>query len=129
MLGGLKIKVLMYNAPSGTFTISLKSGATTLHSEDFTSASIKTDLSTSNNYAWIWKAFQFTNPIPLASGVYTLELSSSGYTFSDSSYLGWISDYESDYQRQTDTPSNDGENPQAFQLFEYRDNKLWENVF
>ena len=42
-LAGIKVKVLMYNSPTGTFTVTLKdNGGTSLVSDTFTSAEIKT---------------------------------------------------------------------------------------
>lgn len=89
---GIKIKLLMYNAPSGTFTLSIKDGATTLVSAEFTSADIKTDLETSDNYCWLYKALNIA--APLKAGSYNLVLSSSGYTYSENSFIGWIKSHE-----------------------------------
>jgi hypothetical protein len=99
-IAGVKIKLLMYNAPTGTFTLSLKSGATTLASDTFNSAEIKTDLSTANNYAHIYKALTFN--LPLKKGAYDLVLSSSGYTFSTSSFLGWCKSFENVFNEEVD---------------------------
>jgi len=91
-VAGVKIKLLMYNTPSGTFTLSIKQGATTLSTATFTSADIKTDLSTTDNYAYLYKALNFS--LPLKKGSYDMVLSSSGYTYSESSFLGWIKSHE-----------------------------------
>ena len=99
-IAGLKIKLIMYNAPSGTFTLSIKSGATTLASTDFTSADIKTDLSTADNYAHIYKALTFS--LPLKKGAYDLVLSSSGYTYSATSFLGWCKSFENVFNQEVD---------------------------
>lgn len=119
-LGGIKIKLFMYNSPSGTFTLSLKSGANTLWSDTFDSAELKSDMSTSDDYIYMWKGFQFSNPVIVKNGSYDLELSSSGYTYSTGSFIGWIKDYESIYNETTTTPANDFENPYTFRLYEYR---------
>lgn len=120
-LAGLKAKLYMHNAPAGTFTLALKSGGNTLWSDTFTSAELQSDLSTANNYLWIWKAFTFSTPIIIKSGTYTLELSSSGYTYAYSSFMGWIKDYESIFHELEDTPVQDGiDNPHSFRLFEYK---------
>jgi len=91
-IAGVKIKLLMYNTPSGTFTLSIKQGATTLSTATFTSADIKTDLSTTDDYAYLYKALNFS--LPLKKGSYDLVLSSSGYTYDASSFLGWIKSHE-----------------------------------
>lgn len=111
--------IYMHNSPSGTFTLSLKEGAATLASVDFTSAEIKTNLSTSDNYAYLWKTLQFSDPVFVSKGSYSLVLSSSGYSFSESSYLGWIKEHENIFN---DTASLSGvsfmDYPLSYQLFE-----------
>ena len=119
-IGAVRPLIYMHNAPSGTFTISIKSGANTLVSKSFTSSDIKSDLSSSDNYAWIWKALSFDNVIQLSNGSYTLELSSSGYSYSSSSYLGWIKEHENQFNETLGTPLSAFDNPYSFQLFEHR---------
>jgi len=111
-------KLLMYNAPSGTFTLSVKDGATTLASKSFTSADIKTDLSTASNYAWLWKVLNFTENVALKAKTYTLELSSSGYTYNSSSWLGWVKDHESIFNDREDAFVTAHENPLSFRIYE-----------
>lgn len=119
-IGGVRPLLLMYNAPSGTFTMKIKSGANTLASKSFTSADIKSDLITSDNYAWLWKGLLFDTPIPLKAGSYSLELSSSGYSYSASSFIGWVKEHENIFTTISGTPISDLDNPYSFQLFEHR---------
>jgi len=115
-VAGLKIKLLMYNNPTGTFTLSLKTGATTLASASFTSADIKTDLSTTDNYAHLYKALSFS--LPLKKGSYDLVLSSSGYTFSDSSFLGWCKSYTNVFNEEVDSSASYTNKPFDFLVYE-----------
>lgn len=117
---GVRIYIYMHNAPSGTFTLSLKEGATVHASKTFTSAEIKTDLSTSDNYAHLWKVISFSNVIHLSKSTYTLSLSSSGYSFSESSYLGWVKPHENIFNLTDGLNDTDFNNPRGFQLFERR---------
>jgi hypothetical protein len=114
-IAGLKIKLLMYNAPSGTFTLSIKSGATTLASTDFTSADIKTDLSTSDNYAHIYKALSFS--LPLKKGAYDLVLSSSGYTYSATNFIGWCKSFENVFNEEVDSTVTYNNKPFDYLLY------------
>lgn len=117
--------LMMFNEPSGTFTFSvLDSDTNILSSDTFTSADIKTDLSTSDSYAHIRKVIQFDNPLHLSRGTYTLKLSSSGYTFTESSHLGWVREFENIFNETTGTPSSDSENPFSFNIYENRSNIL-----
>lgn len=115
-VAGIKIKLLMYNAPSGTFTLSIKQGATTLSTATFTSADIKTDLSTTDNYAHLYKALNFS--LPLKKGSYDLVLSSAGYTYSASSFLGWIKSHENVFIEKTTTPDSFIDNPLDVLIYE-----------
>jgi len=115
-IGGIKINLFMYNSPSGTFTLSLKQGATTLVSETFTSAELKSDLSTSDDYLYLYKAFSLN--ARLKKGTYTLEISSSGYTYSSSSFLGWIKSHENIFNEQSDTPIDFTYNPFDYLIYE-----------
>lgn len=108
----------MYNNPSGTFTVSVKQDATTLVSQTFTSADIKTELSTSDNYAYLYKLIRFDNPLRLRAGSYDLVLSSSGYTYSSGTFLGWIKSYENIFNELEDTPENYASNPFDVLIYE-----------
>lgn len=118
-IAGIRPYIYMHNAPAGTFTFKIKSGANTIASQTFTSAEIKTDMATANNYVHIWKKLTFSTPIQLKTGAYTLELSSSGYTFSNSSYLAIIREHENISNTINGTPVSDFFNPWAHQLFGY----------
>lgn len=118
-LNGAHLYIYMHNAPAGTFTVSVKDGATTLVSQDFTSAEFQTDLGTTDTYAYGWKPVTFSNT-PLKKGVYSVELSSTGYSFSESSYIGWIRPYYDAFIETTSTPLNDFQNPFGVYFFTKR---------
>ena len=115
-VAGIKIKLLMYNSPAGTFTLSLNKDATTLASASFTSADIKSDLSTTDDYAYLYKALNFS--LPLKKGSYQLVLSSSGYTYSASSFIGWIKSHENVFIEPTTSLDNFIDNPLDVLIYE-----------
>jgi hypothetical protein len=117
-IDAVKIRLLMYNAPAGTFTLSLKEGATTYASKSFTSADIKSDLSTADNYAHLYKAIQFDYTVPLNAGSYDFVLSHSGYTYSGTSFIGWIKSHENIFNTRTDALNTILDNPQDILLYE-----------
>lgn len=119
----LKIRLYMYNAPSGTFTLSVKLGATTLSSQSFTSADIKSDLSTSNNYALIDKLLLFD--LPLKKGTYSLELSASGYTYSQNSFISWVKSHENIFNEQSSVADSFLSNPFDVLIYENKRCDLW----
>jgi hypothetical protein len=110
----------MNNAPAGTFTLSIKSGATTLCSKSFTSADIKTSLGTVNNYAHVFYPIVFDSPSFLGRGSYDVVLSASGYTGTNSSFIAWIQQHENLNNELDYEPLTDDENPLALRLKVYR---------
>ena len=116
-IAGLKLRLLMYNAPAGTFTVSIKSGANTLSSYSFTSADIKTELNTTDNYAHLYKVISIPYTI-LKSGSYEIELSSSGYTYAFGSFIGWVKSYENIFNEREDSLDDITNNPFDILVYE-----------
>lgn len=111
----------MHNTPLGTFSLELKRGSDVLTTKTFTCSDIQSDLSTANDYAHIYKALLLDSPVMIEKGTYTLELSASGYSFSESAYLGWIREYENQFYTVSGNYNNSFELPFSFQLFEFRE--------
>lgn len=117
-IGGIKPRILMFNAPTGTFTATLKLGASELASQTFTSASIKTLMATTDNYAYLYVPLLFDTVCPIAPNTYTIVLSSSGYTYSGSSFIAWIKSFESIYITPTDAYISPEDNPMDILIYE-----------
>jgi hypothetical protein len=111
--------IYMHNAPAGTFTIKIRQSGNELASKDFTSSEIKSDLSTTDNYAHLWKVIRFDNPIQLDRDEYEIELSSTGYTFSNSSYIGWIKEHENRFNKTDGSELSSLYGPYSYQLMNY----------
>lgn len=112
--------LFFYNAPAGSFTLSLYAGATLLDSADITFADIQTALETTDNFVVAYCRFEFENQPVLNPGTYELKLTASGYTKSATSYAGWVALHEDLINDITYTPVDDSENPLTFQLWGYR---------
>lgn len=108
--------LFLYNSPAGTFTLSILSGATTIFSQSFDSATIKISMSTVNDYAHVFYPIIPPNPLPIEPGLFTIKLSASGYTPTESSYLGWIKQHENLQNVLEYTPVNDTYNPYALRI-------------
>lgn len=105
----------MHNSPAGTFTVNLKSGLNTLASKSFNSDDIKTSLDTIDSYAHVFYPIIFSENVILEKGSYDIELTASGYTFSDSAYIGWIKEYDI-YNEFETVPTNQLDNPYGFRI-------------
>jgi len=116
----IRPKLLFVDDPAGEFIITLKQGATTLGSASLTMTEILDGTGwVANRYHYGFLRFQFAAPIILNRGLtYTIELSSSGYTYSSSSYLGWIQEYYNPInQGDGSTLLTDFERPYSYQLW------------
>lgn len=105
-------------SPAGIFTLTLKSGATTLGSVSTTSAAIEsTTTSTNINFFHGHLSFQFTNPIIVNRGSFLIELSASGYTFTENDYFGWVKPHENKYITESYTAADDSQNSFGIQIW------------
>jgi len=121
-IDSLRPKVYLHNDPAGTFTFSVKEGSTILGSASLDIATIKTNAVFANNqYHYGFIRWQFADNLVLNRGTYTIELTSSGYTFSPSSYFGWIREYEALTNNITEgqVANLDIENPLSVQIWSY----------
>ena len=93
-LAALYPHLYIHNEPAGTFTITLKKGATNIFSKSFNVSDIKATIDSPLDYSHVWYPVIPTNPVQIDSGEYLVELTSSGYTFSESAYIGWCRNFE-----------------------------------
>ena len=115
-IGAIIPYLYLHNAPSGTFSLEILSGVTSVFSQSFTSSDIKTAIGTSDNYAHVFYPIVPQNPVQLDAGVYTIKLTASGYTALGSSFLGWIRQHENLNNILDYVPASDDENPLAVRL-------------
>lgn len=116
-LAAVRPHLYVHNNPAGTFTFAVLNAAdAVLTSDTFTSADVYTALGTSDDYAHAYFTISFEYR-HLPPGTYKLRLSSSGYTFSESAYLGWVRDHEDLIVPLDYTPSDDSENPLSYQVW------------
>lgn len=112
---------LFFNdAPAGTFTLGLYSGATLLDSDSITFAQIKSYIATTDDYIAAFCSFRFSSNPVLNPGVYSLKLTSTGYAYDQAIYVGWISLHENLINQITYSPVSDEENPLTYQLWGHR---------
>lgn len=115
-IGAIIPYLYLHNAPAGTFTLEILSGVTSVFSQSFTSADIKTAIGTTDNYAHVFYPIIPQNPIQLDAGLYTIKLSAAGYSVLGSSFLGWIRQHEDLNNKLDYVPASDDENPLAVRL-------------
>ena len=92
----LKPWLYFLNNPAGTFTLSIYKGVDFLMSKSFTLADLKTQLNTTDKSGYLFFNLDFGGHLPF--GFYTLKLTSTGYTYSNTSFLAWCKDWESNFE-------------------------------
>ena len=114
-------KLYFHNDPAGTFTIAIKEGLTTLSSNTFTSDSMKADAALNDNeYHTGFFQVTLTDAVVLNTEItYTIELSSSSYTFSESAFLGWEKEWDDYTNTFTTSIIADHDNPFAYRIWGY----------
>lgn len=113
-IAGLYPYLLKVGNPSGTFTISFIKNSITLFSKSFISSEIST-----SSYAHCFYPILPDNPIQIEAGIYTVELSSSGYVYDSSNCISWVQQHENIQNKITYVPSSDEENPLTIRIKTY----------
>lgn len=84
----------VHDTPAGTFTLTLYKDVTSIFSKSFTVSDIRTSLSTSDDFIHVFYPIIPASDVYIEAGDYQLLLTKSGYTYSDSNYLGWCRNFE-----------------------------------
>ena len=113
--------IYKHRSPAGTLTIEIEQNSTTIAtSTGVTSADIETNTaSTSINFYHGYYRFDFTDQFHIEKGNFTVKLTSSGYTFGESAYFGWVKPHENisipiDYDQ---TGKGDESNPFGIEIW------------
>lgn len=117
-VSALRPELFLSNDPAGTFTFAIKDGATTLASKSLTTATIKANASFNDNehHHGVFN-FQFTTPIILNKGTYTISFTTSGYTFATGSFISWVKPHDNLINTFTITTTNDDFRPFGYELW------------
>lgn len=119
-VAGIRFYAYSHNSPAGTFIMSLFSGVNLIASGNFTSLDIENAHINSDKYIHGIFLVEFDYPVILNYGDYELRLTSSGYVFSESAYLGWVKRHEDVTNRVDYVVIDDSYNPLTFELWDYK---------
>ncbi len=90
----VRLHLCKYLSPAGTFTVSLTDESNNVigtSSQTLAAMQAAGDTALSANYYHGQVTFQFSRAYTLRKNqVYKLKLSSSGYTYSDTDFIGWV---------------------------------------
>lgn len=117
-LATIRPHLYLHNNPTGTFYLNIYNLSGLFKSFSFTSNDIKSAAGLSEAYFHAYYAIT-TTPFILPRGSYTIKLESSGYTFSESSFVGWCKAVKAT-GNVSGEPENYTENPFSFSLIEYQ---------
>jgi len=119
-IGAIRLRLYKHLSPAGTFTVNLIQNATTIGTKSLTSADIEsmnTEGITASNYYHGYITFEFDVFSYLKRGVYTVELNSSGYVFSENAWIGWIKDHDRFNYPRNFSPVTDLTNPYTIEMW------------
>lgn len=108
-------------SPAGAFKIEIwQAGAKLTESDPVTSSDIETNTNSTNlNYYHGYYRFLFSGAAFVNEGDFILKLVQTGYTYSDSAYLGWVKPHESITVDLDYTPVDAKENPFGVQIWKW----------
>jgi hypothetical protein len=112
----LRAKMYVHDLPEGNFAFKIMQDATEVKSFPFTSLDLQQKLQLTDDY--FWGDFAFEGLFFLTRGEYQIRLESSGYTFQESSFIGWVKDFEEIGRRVIGDPFDFSQYPFSFNLVE-----------
>lgn len=108
--------LVMINSPSGTFNFEMIKDASTIFSKTFTSSDLKSALGTLDDYLYSFHPIIPNSPIRIKKGTYNFKLTHTGYSFNESSFLGWGQQYEDRQNPVSYTITGSSSIPLAFRI-------------
>jgi hypothetical protein len=120
-LAGIRPRLYFHNIPAGTFYFRFYKDSVMIATYSFTSVSAQTSASITSPYFWV--DLSIKGGLPLSGGPYTIKLESDGYTYSPSSWIGWVKDFNYNGNL-LGNPQDFSEYPYTIKLIEYGDREL-----
>lgn len=114
-IAGIYPYLLKCGHPVGTFTVSLIKDSITLFSNSFSESDIST-----YDYIHTFHPVIPSNPIQVEPGVYTIRLSSTGYTYNDINFISWIQQFENVQNEMEYVHTSTSQNPLALRIKTYK---------
>jgi hypothetical protein len=115
--------IYVHNNPAGAFTLSvLDSLDNLIAAESFDAADVYAAIEVDPGvrpYAHVHLPLLLASPKSLPPGEYKLKLESTGYTFSESSYLAWVKEHENLCVPLGYSPTSHAQNPMTYKLWVY----------
>lgn len=123
-VGSIKAIFYVHNLPLGMFTATLKKGLETILSWSFDSTTLQNSFDgIEPHFAVVYPLYK-SSAFRLGTGDYTLELSSVGYTYHASSWIGWCKDWQGPMQKTYGPGLEEFRNfPYSHRIIEYRESK------
>jgi len=113
---GFKLWMYNHNKPMGNFKLKLIQGMRTIKEWDFTSDSMQASFGGTEPYFHVYLSFLTESFI--LSGTYKLEVTHTGYTPTDLSFIGWNKDFDGVFGKSYPTEVEFTDYPYAFRILE-----------
>ena len=114
----IKLDLYKHRSPNGTFTLEIEQAGEIIATKDFTSLDIENSTpSTAINFYHGRYNVGLDSPVVINEGTFEVRITSSGYSFSESDYLGWIKPHENIRIESDYNITNDAQNAFGLELW------------
>ena len=125
LINAIRPYIYKHRRPLGTFKVSIWKGARELAFGELTSAEMEDQDPRlgANDFAHGHMRFDLNRFVNLRKGEYIIKMSSTGYSFSEADYFGWVKAHEDIRYSINGIPQNAFENPYTVELWRNEDAK------
>ena len=117
----VRLHLYKHNSPSGTFTMQITDNSdNVITSKGLTVSEMQSSGSAalSQNLYRGYISFELSQPVALRAGTFKIKLTSSGYTFAESAYIGWLKDWDDTKPSITDASTpKPADSPFDFEIY------------
>ena len=120
-IGSVSPYIYIHNAPAGNFSLTLSQNSNVVISKSFDCNDLLSELGTVDDFAHGFFPFIDDSLMIVENGDFTVTLTAvSGYSYNESSFIGWVRQHEDIQNAMNYTPLNDSENPLAARIKIYK---------
>jgi len=125
LINAIRPYIYKHNSPAGTIRMAIWKNAAEIAYGELTSTEMENldDDLANFDFAHGHMRFDLNRFVRLRKGEYTIKMSSTGYTFSESAYFGWVKAHEDIRYSINGVSQNAFENPYTVELWRNEDAK------
>lgn len=123
-IGSIKFQFYVHNMPTGTFKLEILKDSVLYAEFPFTSNDLRNSFGATSNYFRVFYPFGYQENLTLYQGLYSFKISSIGYTYSATSFLGICKDWQTYFGQPLATSVEFTEYPFSYRILERKPREL-----